>query len=430
MNTVRKSANFTQAMSNDQKISAIQSIQKKLLGKKLSYKEVYALMDEIGHRRLSDILTTYFVASSFKEGFSPEELFFLTKAMVETGTKLHFKGVVADKHSTGGVAGTRTSMILVPIIAAAGIKIPKTSSRAITSPAGTADVMETLAKVTFSPAQIKDIVEKVGGCIVWGGYLGIAPADDVIIRIEEPLSFESFDKIIISIMAKKVAIGANHLILDIPVGKTMKIRHFFDAEKVKEKFKNLAARFNIKVVFDVSETLEPAGRGVGAALEARDVLYVLEQQKVRPLRLEAKALRLAGKLLSICFADMGSKKNGEEEAKRILSQGIALKKFREIIKAQKGDDQISSDTFKIKAHTAEIHSVRSGKIKEINNYNLNALAKILGAPQDKFAGLYLFKKLDEFITKREPLLRLYSTDKYRLKEAAISITNFPVYEIE
>lgn len=225
--------------SKEPKAEAIKVIQKKLLGKRLNYREVYTLMDEIAHERISDVLTTYFVAASFKEGFSPDELYYLTKAMVETGTKLDFKGIVADKHSTGGVAGTRTTMILVPIIASAGFLIPKTSSRAITSPAGTADVMEVLASVTFTPEKIRKIVTKTGGCIVWGGKLGIAPADDVIIDVEEELSFESFDKIIVSIMAKKVAVSTNHLVLDIPVGPTMKIQHPADGEKVAAKFQSL-----------------------------------------------------------------------------------------------------------------------------------------------------------------------------------------------
>ena len=417
-------------MSNDKEISAIKSIQKKLLGKQLTYREIYNLMDEIAHHKLSNILMTYFVASSFKEGYSSEELYHFTKAMVETGNRLHFKGIVADKHSTGGVAGTKTTMIIVPIIAAAGIKIPKISSRAITSPSGTADTMEVLAKVNLKPKEVTKIVEKVGGCIAWNEYLKIAPADDVIIKVEEPLSFESFDKIIVSVMAKKVAIGATHLVLDIPVGKTMKIRHFHDAEKVREKFKKLAKRFKIKVVFDVSETLEPAGRGVGPALEARDVLYVLEQKAERPLMLEAKALRLAGKLLDLCFADLGIKKSGEDEARRILTGGLALKKFREIIKAQQGDDQVSSKNFKLKSHILEINSPRTGKIREINNYNVNTLAKILGAPNDKYAGLYLIKKLDEFVEKKEPIIKFFAGNKYRLKEAEISFRNFPVYDIE
>src|SRR3990167_4730329 len=171
-------------MTLDTKRVAIEAIKKKLIGKRLNYDEIFALMDEISSRRLGDVLTTYFAAAGFAEGFNNDELFYLTKAMAETGSTLKFKGIVADKHSTGGVAGTRTTMIIVPIIAAAGIKIPKNSSRAITSPSGTADTMEVIAPVTFSPKQIQTIVERVGGCIVWGGHLGLAPADDVIIQVE------------------------------------------------------------------------------------------------------------------------------------------------------------------------------------------------------------------------------------------------------
>ncbi len=227
-------------MKQEGKHLAVEAIKKKLLGKSLSYKEIFSIMDEISHERLGDVLTTYFAAAGFTEGFSTEELYYMTKAMVATGEKLHFNGIVADKHSTGGVAGTRTTMILVPIIAAAGFTIPKNSTRAITSPAGTADTMEVLAPVTFSIKQIETIVHKVGGCIVWGGHLGLAPADDVIIQIEQPIAFESYDKIIIAVMAKKIASGATHVVFDIPVGPTMKIQHFRDAEIIAQKFEFLA----------------------------------------------------------------------------------------------------------------------------------------------------------------------------------------------
>ncbi len=417
---------------HEQHANAIKSIQKKLLGKKLNYQEIYNLMDEIGNKRLSDVLTTYFVAAAFKEGFSVEELYHLTKAMVETGTKLHFKSIVADKHSTGGLAGTRTTMIVVPIVASAGFKIPKTSSRAITSPAGTADVMEVLAKVTFTSKEIETIVNKIGGCIVWGGHLGIAPADDVLIRVEEPLSFESFDKIIVSIMAKKVAIGANHLVLDIPVGKTIKIRHFADAEKVADKFKLLGKKFGIETITDINEALEPAGHGVGPALEARDVLAVLKQRPGRPLKLESKALRLAGKLLNICYKDskIFPTKNGEDEAKKILVSGQALNKFREIVKTQKGDlNLVDAEKFEMKSLKKEIKIKHSGKIKEINNYNLNMISRILGAPGDKYAGIYLLKKIDENFEKNEPVMIFYANDRYRLEEAEETLKNFPIYLI-
>lgn len=416
--------------ANAEHLDAIKAIQKKLLGKKLSYREIYEIMDEIAHKRLSDVLTTYFVASSFREGFTPEELFYLTKAMVETGTRLKFNGIVADKHSSGGVAGTRTTLIVVPIIAAAGFTIPKVSSRAITTPAGTADVMEVLAQVEFKPTEAQKIVETVGGCIMWNGTLGLAPADDIIIRVEEPLMFEPFDKLIVSIMAKKAAVSTNHLILDIPVGKTMKIRHFTDGEKVAEKFKELGKHFGMKVIADINETLEPAGRGVGPFLEARDALAVLEQTPDRPLKLEAKALRLAGKLLNICYEDSGIKKDGEDEARKILSEKLALKKFHEIVKAQHGDNTVTSATMKTKAHKTEVKAPKTGKIKEINNYNLNAVAKVLGAPADKYGGIYLYRKLDEIVEKNDPLMEFYSTDKFKLKEAEVTVQNFPIYEIE
>jgi len=409
---------------------AIKAIQKKLLGKKLTYKEIYLIMDEIAHERLSDILTTYFVASSFKEGYSAEELYFFTKAMVETGNKLSFKGIVADKHSVGGIAGTRTTMIVVPIIAAAGFKIPKISSRAITTPAGTADVMESIAQVNFSAEEIERIVNKVGGCIAWNGQLNIAPADDIIIRVEAPLSFESFDKIIISVMSKKIAAGTTHLVLDLPYGKTAKIHRLSDAQRVAKKFENLAKKFGIKVAFDINEMLEPAGRGIGPILEVRDVLYVLEQNKDRPLKLEAKALRLAGLLLDLCYQDSGINLQGEDEAKRILQSGLALKKFKEIVSAQKGDANLSSKSITLATHKKEVVADKSGKIKDINNYNLNTVAKILGAPKDKYAGVYLLKKLDHNVAKNEPILTLYSSDKYLIKEAEVTIKNLPIFMIE
>ncbi len=414
---------------NVDQINAIKTIQKNLVGKKLTYKEIYNLMDEIAHHRLSEVLTTYFVASSFKNGFSPDELYYFTKAMVETGTRLDFDGIVADKHSTGGLAGTRTSMIIVPIIAAAGFTIPKTSSRSITSPAGTADTMEVLAPVTLSPAHLKEVVGKTGGCIVWGGKLGLAPADDVIIEVQEELSFEPFDKIIISIMAKKVAVGANHLVLDIPVGRTMKIKHTNDAEKIASKFKALAKRFDIEVLIDINNASEPAGNSVGPMLEARDVLYVLEQHKHKPAELEAKSLRLAGLLLDSCYKTAKTKKNGEEEAKKLLSSGAALAKFKEIIKAQGGDPNVTSETLNFTNHKHDVKAQKRGKIKSIENFNLNTVARILGAPDDIQAGIYMHKKIGDSVESEDVLMTLYANDQQKFKEANDTLETFPIYEI-
>lgn len=419
-------------MSSESKQAAIDAIKKKLVGKSLSYKEIFSIMDEISKQRLGPVLTTYFAAAGFTAGFSDEELYSLTKAMVATGPRLHFKGIVADKHSTGGVAGTRTTMILVPIVAAAGFQIPKNSSRAITSPAGTADTMEVVAPVTFTARQIEHIVYRAGGCIVWGGHLGLAPADDIIIQIEQPLAFESFDKIIVSILAKKVASGSNRVVIDIPVGPTMKIQHFTDAELIAKKFNYLAQRFGMKLVFDINETRENAGRGVGPILEARDVFEVLEQKPNRPLALEAKALRLAGKLLNLCFGDgsISQKRQGDEVAREILTSGKALSKMREIIKAQGGNPDVESSSLHPAKAGHEITSSRKGRVSAIDNKQITVICRILGCPTDKRAGLYLNRKLEEDVDKGDILCTIYSSDKWRLKEAVETMKNIPIYTVE
>ncbi len=411
---------------------AIDAIKKKLVGKKLSYNEIFSIMDEISNKDLSPVLTTYFAAAGFKEGFSDEELYFLTKAMINTGPKLKFPGVVADKHSTGGVAGTRTTMIVVPIIAAAGLTIPKTSSRAITSPSGTADTMEVVAPVDLSLEKITHIVKKVGGCIVWGGHVGLAPADDILIQVERPLGFESYDKIIVSVMAKKVASGANHIIIDIPVGPTMKIQHFKDAELIAKKFALLAKKFGVKMIFDINETRQNAGRGIGPVLEARDVFEVLEQAPERPLALEAKALRLAGKLLTLCYADIPGKKSldGEETAREMLSSGKALKKMKEIIKAQGGNPNVVSSKLVPGNHKYELKSPRHGIVSAIDNQQITVICRILGNPTDKKAGMYLNRKLEETVDTGDILGTFYSSDAWRLKEAAETLKTMPIFHVE
>lgn len=418
-------------VANEKQI-AIEAIKKKLIGKSLSYREIFAIMDEIANQKWGSVLTTYFAAAGFTSGFNDEELYYLTKAMVETGPRLHFSGIIADKHSVGGVAGTRTTMIVVPIIAAAGFQIPKTSSRAITSPAGTADTMEVVAPVTFTPKQIEGLVKDVGGCIVWGGHVGLAPADDIIIQVENQLSFESYDKIIVSIMAKKVASGATHVVLDIPMGPTMKVHKEKDAKLIAEKFTYLAKRFGMKVAIDVNEMKQNAGRGIGPVLEAHDVFLVLEQQNERPLTLEAKALRLAGKLLDLCFESTQGrhKEDGETVARQILSSGSALAKMREIIAAQGGNPHITSHDLIPGSAKGEVRAPRGGTVKAIDNQQITVICRILGCPGDKKAGIFLNRKLGDGVDKGDILCTIYSSKKAMISEAVETVKHIPVYTVE
>ncbi len=419
----------------DESSIALEAIRKKLVGKPLSYKEIYAVMDEIATHRLDQVLTTYFAASGYSKGFSNEEMYYLTKAMIETGDQLHFRGIVADKHSVGGVPGTRTTLIVVPIVAAAGFTIPKSSSRAITTPGGTADDMEILASVTFNKEQIYKIVEKTNACIVWGGSVDIAPADDELIKVEAPLLFESFDKILVSIMAKKIAFGSNHIVIDLPYGEHVKVHRLSDAEVLKRKFQLLAERFKVKIHVHIHKTEEPAGRGIGPILEVRDALRVLEQKEERPLDLEKRAVHLAGILLDLCLEDSGSvlKKQIAKEfetcekwAKYILESGSALKKMKQIIKAQGGDPEVHSEKLVPGRFSYEVIAKQGGKVSRINSKNATIIAKILGAPKQKKSGIYLHRKISEDSSKGEPLFTLYSEKEYNLKEAKESLNNFPI----
>jgi len=412
-----------------QKITAIEGIKKKLLGKTIDYTEALAIMKEFSTGGLSDIFVAYFAASSFQKGFSDDELYFLTKAMVESGTKFKFPGVVADKHSIGGMPGTRTTLVVVPIIAAAGFLIPKTSSRAITTPAGTADCMEILAPVDIEKAKLQKIVETVGGCIVWGGHLGVAPADDVIIRVEEPLMFESYDKVIISILAKKVAMSSNALILDIPVGPTMKIKYVKDAQKFAKRFEKLAAKFNIEMKSEINYQFQPAGSGIGPLFETQDALRVLEQTADRPMNLEDKSLKLASRLIDLCLKQSKQKGDGLVIAEEILKSGKALKKFREIVEAQGGRGDFSSTGFKLAANHVEVKATKTGTVQIVNNFSISALAKILGAPKHRKAGLILHKKFGEKIAKNDILFELYAEQATKIEEALASMGNLPIYEI-
>ncbi|HEV2339604.1 MAG TPA: thymidine phosphorylase [Patescibacteria group bacterium] len=424
----------------EEKEIALEAVRKKLLGKKLTYKEIFAVMDEISHSRFGEVLTTYFAASGYSQGFTNEELFFLTRAMVETGEKLYFRGIVADKHSIGGVPGTRTTLIVIPIIAAAGFTIPKSSSRAITTPDGTADDMEVLSRVEFTRDEIYKIVKQTSGCIVWGGSFRIAPADDILIHVEKPLMFESYDKIIVSIMAKKVAFGSNHVVIDLPYGKNMKVHKKEDADILKDKFEYVAKKFEIKIKVFMHPTDEPAGRGIGPVLETQEALRVLEQTSDRPLDLEERALRLATALLDLCLSDAATtfrnnklKQYGacRKWAEDILQSGKALAKMKAIIKAQKGNPLTTSTSLSLQLgrHSEHILAKNRCKIKGINSKNITIIAKLLGAPAQKGAGIFLHQKIGDSAEAHETLFTMYSETLYNLKEAKDSLRHFPIMEL-
>ena len=410
-----------------ERAKSIQAIKKRLLKKKLTYQDFYQIFSDISNGILTRTEITYFVASSFIKNYTDQELYYMTKAMAETGEVIKFHGLVADKHSVGGLAGNRTTMVAIPILASLGLIIPKTSSRAITSPAGTADTMEVLAPVSFTADEIRKIVKKTGACLVWGGGLNLAPADDKILKVSYPLSLEPYDKMLVSIMAKKVAMGITHLIIDMPVGVTTKIPDMKVAKELERKFKYLASRFGIKIKVVMIRAEDPVGRGVGPSLEARDVLRVLQQKDGYPTDLANKAIHLAGELLEL--TGKTKKGHGAKMAWQALESGAAWKKMQEIIKAQGGNSEIDPEDIVIGACKKYITAPKSGKITFTDNKGLNTIARILGAPSDKLAGVYLNKEYGNHVKKGERLFTLYARSKDRIHLASVALEKISIVKI-
>lgn len=392
---------------------SIKAINKKLLGKALSYDEIKSIIIDISNNKIGNIEITYFVASGFANPFSATELFYMTKAMAETGDRINLRASAVDKHCIGGVPANRTTMIVVPIIASLGLYIPKTSSRAITAPSGTADTMEVLAPVSLTLDRIKEVVRKTHGCIAWGGALNMAPADDKIIKVEKPLSLETYDKMIVSIMAKHVAVGADYLLIDIPYGPTAKVHDIKTAQKIAKQFIAIGKKFKIKVRPIITKGNQPIGAGIGPALEARDVLRVLQQHDLRPRDLEKKSAILAGEILELkkyCRRGMGKKIAMEQ-----IKNGQAWKKMNQIIVAQGGKKNLKADEVALGALRYEIHAKSNGKVITIDNKAIKEISVNLGAPREKLAGIHMHCQIGDKIFKGQKLYTLYAQTENRLK---------------
>ena len=405
------------------KPESVKHIRDKLFGKELNATELYHITDDITHDRLTDIEKTYFVAASFTHGLSVKEVIGLTKAMVQTGRTLKFPGITLDKHCIGGVPGNRTTMVVIPIIAAAGYTIPKTSSRAITSPAGTADTMECLAKVEMPEAKIKQVVKKTGACIVHGGSINLAPADDKIIEVEHPLSIDAEGQLLASVMAKKHSVSANHVLIDIPMGKSVKVRNLKEANHLKKMFVLIGRKLGMNVKVVITDGSHPIGNGMGPLLEAEDVMAVLRNDPLAPQDLREKSLMLAGKLLEmVCACKSG---DGYRIAQEILESGKALAKMNQIITAQGRQKKPE-----LGKHHAPVYASKTGKILEIDNEIIAKVARIAGAPDDKGAGLYLTKKISDKVRKGDLLYTVYAESEFKLGLAKEFLANGNGYRVK
>ena len=395
--------------------TSLQFIKKKMDGERLTKDETFAIIRDVVNEDLTPAELTAYITASYINALDMDEVEHLTRAMVETGEQLTFHThPIVDKHSIGGVPGNKISLLVVPIIAASGLKIPKTSSRAITGAGGTADLMEVLAPVEFSASEVQKMTLKVGGAIVWGGATNIAPADDRIIIQEYPFRIDARGQMLASVMAKKFAVGADLVVIDIPIGEHAKVANVQEGRKLAREFIEIGERLNMRVECALTYGDSPVGRSIGPNLEVQEALRSLEGGET-PGSLLQKSAAIAG--IALEMSGKAPHGTGSQMAMEILKSGKALAKFREIIEIQGGDPAVKSDDILPGKYEFVVNAPASGYVVEMNNQALISMARNAGAPHDRGAGVLLHAKKGNRVEKGEPIFTIYAERNWRLQKA-------------
>jgi thymidine phosphorylase len=383
-------------------LDSLSHVRSRIYGHDLSEPSLHAIIKDIVDGKYSDIHLASFLTACAARALGHKEILALTHAMVEAGERLRWPaGVVVDKHCVGGLPGNRTTPIVVAIVASLGLTMPKTSSRATTSPAGTADAMETMAPVELDTAAIRRVVEREGGCVVWGGAVKLSPADDILIRVERALDLDTEGQLIASVLSKKIAAGSTHLVIDLPVGPTAKVRSPETAATLSRDLLEVAETFGLHTKVVLTDGSQPVGRGIGPALEARDVLSVLRGAPDAPRDLRHRSIALAGALLELAGAAPPSE--GEARAAEVLGDGRAWSKFQRICEAQ-GGMRVPPTAGQQQPLLAE----RPGRVHAIDNRRIARLAKLAGAPDDKAAGVDLLVTVGDPVSIGQPLCAVHA----------------------
>ncbi len=407
---------------------SVESIRKKMQGQALSEGEYEAIVRDAIAGNLSEVELSAFISAIYINELTMDEMSALSKKMAETGEMLDLKKKpIFDKHSLGGVPGNKITLLIVPVVAAAGLTIPKTSSRAITSACGTADIMEVLAPVTFDAREIEEIVNKTNGIIAWGGGVNFAPADDIFIKtVEYPLAIDPHNLALCSVMAKKHAVGADFVVIDLPMGEGTKVPNMDKAKKFARDFIELGERMDISVECAVTYGDKPIGRAIGPALEAREAMCALEGEG--PSSLMEKSTDIAGIILEA--GGIANKGKGKEVAMEYLKSGKALAKMREIIEAQGGDAGLESKDLEIGSYSEKFSSQGNGYVTQIDNRSIVNIAKAAGAPRDKGAGILLHIGKGAKVNEGDLLFEIFAESEYKLDQAVKLAKQFQPVALE
>lgn len=283
--------------------------------------------------------------------------------------------------------------------------------------------METLAPVDLDLPTMRAVVEREGGCIAWGGAVRLSPADDILIRIERALDLDSQGQLVASVLSKKIAAGSSHVVFDLPVGPTAKIRSAEAAQSLTQDLIEIARAFGLKAQAVITDGSQPVGRGIGPALEAMDVLSVLQNKTAAPADLRQRALQLTAVLLELGGAAQPG--NGEAMAITTLDSGRAWAKFQRICEAQGGMRRPPQSS-----HRHPIVAQHAGRIDRIDNRRLAKVAKLAGAPDAKAAGVELHIRLNDMIKAGQPLYTIHAEAPGELAYALdYAAANANIYEV-
>lgn len=412
---------------------SIEYIKSKIMGKRLSREQIYEIMQDISDRKIREVEIAYFMACFFNPGFDDEEVRDIAVGMARAGDIIDFTNIsgngkmVVDKHSIGGIAGKGVTPILVPIIASENLIIPNTSTRAITTPAGTSDILEVVMPVSFTAETVKEVVKKTNACMVWGGSMKLAPADDVLISVEKELHAQAYGKLIASIVAKKISMGITDIVVDIPYGKSAKVKTPEEADMLGKKLKKTFNSVGINCETFLRFVTSPDGRGIGPVLEMRDILRVLERDSQRALSLEKTAVEMAGVLLEM--AGKAQKGKGRELAQKKLDNGDALKKFWEIALSQGAQNRIDSINLVPGDYTHAVTINKSGNIRFIDNHEIVKICRALGNPTIKNAGIYFKRFIGESVKPGDVVMMMYASSPERLDMGITELDVDKLFEV-
>lgn len=392
-------------------LESLRWVRRRIFGNELGLAAFKEIVRDVVAGRYSDVQLSAFITAGSAFPFNDDETLALTRAMAEAGTQLEWgRSITVDKHSVGGLPGNRTTPIVVAIASACGVKIPKTSSRAITSPAGTADAMATVTNVDIDLPTMRKVVEREGGCLAWGGSLNLSPADDIFIGVERQLDVDPEGQLIASVLSKKIAAGANRIVLDLPVGATAKIRSREAADRLAERIEKISKQLGIESTCIISDGSQPVGHAIGPALEMMDVLAVLRQEPNAPPDLRDRALKLAAVVLEVGGkAEPGA---GYRLAQKALRDGRAYQKFEAICRAQGRFEEPP------RAHLqCAVTATSNGRLIELDNRKIAQVAKLAGAPDSPAAGIRLHVRTGDAIIVGQPLMTLHADTEAELAYA-------------